>query len=120
VRIAQACNATRYLFYLTLFPQAVLSQFSHKTKATDDAIEEAEDTAALDDLDHDPGEDNASDDGEDEVIEDDIDPSVAESDAALIDDVAKKVGIDYPNVSRAEINLGRFAVSKVILISMVR
>jgi len=90
-------------------------QFSCKTKATSDSTEEAEDNAALGDLDEDNSKEHVSteDDIEDQ---DEIDPSVEENDAAIIDEVAAEVENDLglPKLSRAEVNLGHFAVTKVI------
>jgi hypothetical protein len=46
---------------------------------------------------------------------DEIDPSVDESDAAAVDVVAAEVEADatLPLLTRADINLGRFSLSKV-------
>ena len=46
---------------------------------------------------------------------DEIDPSVEESDAAAVDVVAAEVEADttLPLLTRADINLGRFSLSKV-------
>ena len=105
-----------YIFLvLTLSRKSILSQFSHKTKASEDTTEEAEDTAALDSLDEDLDED-ATGNGEEEHVEgDDIDPSVEDSDAALVDEVAAEADgdLDVPMLSRDEVNLGKFAVTKV-------
>jgi len=57
--------------------------------------------------------------GEDEEPEeedaDEIDASVEASDAAIVDEVAAEVNADdsLPTLTRAEINLGRFSLSKV-------
>jgi len=53
--------------------------------------------------------------GEEENVEDEIDPSVAESDTALVDAVAAEVDeqSDLPVLTRADINLGKYAVTKV-------
>jgi hypothetical protein len=47
--------------------------------------------------------------------DDDLDPSVVESDTAIIEQVTAEVEdhIDTPTLTRADINLGRFAVTKV-------
>ena len=47
---------------------------------------------------------------------------LAESDAAVIDAVAAEAGeeFDLPALTRAEVNLGKFAVTKVNIISLVR
>jgi hypothetical protein len=69
----------------------------------------------LGDLDEDNSEEHES--AEDNIDDqDEIDPSVEESDAAIIDEIAVEVENDpgLPKLSRAEVNLGRFAVTKVI------
>ena len=104
-----------YIFLvLTLSCKSILSQFSHKTKASKDTTEEAEDAAALDSLDDDLDEEATGND-EEEHVEDDIDPSVEASDAALVDEVAAETDgdLDVPTLSRDEVNLGKFAVTKV-------
>jgi hypothetical protein len=54
-----------------------------------------------------------ADDGDD----DELDPDVAASDAAMIGEVIEEIDEDVdgrlPPLSRADINLGRFSVSKV-------
>jgi hypothetical protein len=47
---------------------------------------------------------------------DEIDPSVEASDAAIVKEVAAETDeqADVPVLTRADINLGRFAVTKVI------
>ena len=100
---------------LTLSCKSILLQFSHKTEASEDTTEEAEDTAVLDSLDEDLDEDMMGN-GEEEHIEgDDIDPSVEDNNAALIDEVAAEANddLDVPTLSRDEVNLGKFAVTKV-------
>ena len=79
-----------------------------------DATEEAEDTTTLDDLDNNCGEENENED----ITEDDsdeVDPAVAANDAAIVDEVAADVAndADLPTLTRAEVNLGRFAITKV-------
>ena len=84
-------------------------------KATADASEEAKDAAALEELDNDIDnlEENATENLEDE-IEDGIDLSVVESDAAIVDEVAAEAEVfTLPALSRAKVNLGKFAVTKV-------
>ena len=108
-----------------LFRQSILSQFSHKTKATEDTTEEAEDDVALNELDD--GEQEMEDevDGIDEEdvedVEDEVDPSVEESDAAVVEAVAADVGDEgeVPTLTRAEVNLGKFAVTKVSITLLV-
>ena len=104
----------QYYAKTELLHQSILSQFSNKTKATMDATEEAEDTATLNELDDDHGEENENED----ITEDDsdeVDPAVAENDAAIVDEIAADVAndADLPTLTRAEVNLGRFAITKV-------
>jgi hypothetical protein len=105
-----------YIFLvLTLSRKSILSQFSQKTKVSEDTTEEAEDTAALDSLDEDLDED-ATGNGEKEHVEgDDIDLSVEDSDTALVDVVAAEADgdLDVPTLSRDEVNLEKFTVTKV-------
>jgi hypothetical protein len=92
-------------------------QFSHKTKATADATEYAEDTAILNEPDDEQlGEDEENNNkGDSEDKDEEVDPAVAESDAAIIDEVAAEVANDFdlPTLTCTEVNLGRFAVMKV-------
>ena len=69
---------------------------------------------ALYELEDDTNEEMAEN-GEEENVEDEIDPSVAESDTALVDAVAAEVDeqSDLPMLTRADINLGKYAVMKV-------
>jgi hypothetical protein len=113
--VSNLYNLTNHLSY-----QAILSQFSHKTKATTDASEEAEDTAALNDLDNDDDEvgDDATNENEDsnkEETDDKIDPAVAASDDSIVEGIAVAIenDTDLPTLTRAEVNLGQFAVTKV-------
>lgn len=79
------------------------------------ASEEAEDAAALEELDDDIDdlEETATENLEDE-IEDGIDLSVVESDAAIVNEVAAEAKVfALPALSHAEVNLGKFAVTKV-------
>jgi hypothetical protein len=99
--------------------QAILSQFSHKTTATEDATEEDEDTAALVELDDaDLGMDSTMDGTDKADAEDGIDLSMAESDAAIVEAIATEVNnvSALPTMTRTNINLGRFAVTKVSVI----
>ena len=67
------------------------------------------------DLDEDNSEEHES--TEDNVEDQDkIDPSVEENDATIIDEVAAEVENDLglPKLSHAKVNLGHFAVTKVI------
>jgi hypothetical protein len=90
-------------------------QFSHKTKASKDTTEKAEDAAVLDSLDEDLDEDTTGNGEEEHVEGDDIDPFVEDSDTALVDEVAAEADgdLDVPMLSRDEVNLGKFAVTKV-------
>ena len=96
-------------------------QFSHKTKATEDAAEEAEDTIAFDELENELGEDKTTKTAEDEGVKEDIDLSVAESDATIVDAVMAEAGEEFglPTLTRAKVNLGKFAMMKVNIISLV-
>jgi hypothetical protein len=97
--------------------QAILSQFSQKNKATADTTKDAADKAVFTDLDEVVNEDE--DDGNEAEAEDDSDelePSVEVSDNAMVDAVAAEAdeeAVDLPPLTREEINLGRFAVTKV-------
>jgi hypothetical protein len=105
-----------YIFLvLTLSRKSILSQFSHKTKASKDTTEEAEDAAALDSLNEDLDEDTTGNSEEEHVKGDDIDLSVEDSNAALVDEVAAEADgdLDVPMLSRDKVNLGKFAVTKV-------
>jgi len=85
--------------------QAILSQFSQKNKAATDTTAEAEDET---------GEDQEKiADAEDED-KDEIDPAVQASDDTVVDEVAVEADHDgLPPLTRAEVNLGRFAITKV-------
>lgn len=103
------------LCFLTPSQQSILSQFSHKLNATADASEEAKDAAALEELDNDVSdlEENATESLNDE-IENGFDLSVVESDAAIVDKIAAEAKVfALPALSRTEVNLGQFAVTKV-------
>ena len=95
----------------------ILSQFSHKTKATADANKDAEDTATLNELDDEQlGEDEENDnEGNSEDEDEEVDLAVVESDAAIVNEVAAEVAndSDLPTLTRTEVNLSRFAVHKV-------
>jgi hypothetical protein len=54
-------------------------------------------------------------------FQDELEPSVAESDTAIVDAVAAEVDEEdnIPSLTRAEVNLGRFAVTKVSLNSLI-
>jgi hypothetical protein len=81
-----------------------------------DSSENAEDDATLIALDDNNerevgnNEEEADNDGDED---DDIDPSVAESDATIIEEVAAEVDehVDAPTLTRVDINLGRFSVT---------
>jgi len=120
--VVKVCINQIYHFHsLTPFCQSILSQFSQKTKATEDTTEEAEDAAALDELEDELDKDETTENVEEEDVEDEIDPAVAESDTAIVDAVAAEVSkeSDLPALTRAEVNLGKFAVTKVNIISLV-
>jgi hypothetical protein len=71
-----------------------------------------DDDAALNEL-----EDGQADDDEepDEEDTDEIDPSVEASDNAMVDEVAAELDTEtLPSLTREEINLGRFSLSKVL------
>jgi hypothetical protein len=76
---------------------------------------EAEDTAILNDLDEEVG-DNAMNNSNEEGTDDEIDPAVAESDNSIVDGVAVEIenDADLPMLTRTEVNLRRFAVTKVM------
>ena len=90
-------------------------QFSHKTKATTDTTEEAEDNATLDELNDDRADDGNEIEVNGEDENDELDPTVAESDAAIVDEVSEEVenNLALPSLTQADVNLGRFAVTKV-------
>ena len=46
--------------------------------------------------------------------EDEVDPAVEASDNAAIDEVAAEADAELPALTRAEVNLGRFAITKVL------
>lgn len=86
------------------------------TKVTTDTSEDAEDDATFVDLEDEVGENIEMNDAtEDEEDADEIDPSVEASDADIVAQVALEADEqdDMPKLTRAEINLGRFAVTKV-------
>ena len=90
-------------------------QFSHKTKATTDTTEEAEDNATLDELNDDRADDGNEIEVNGEDENDELDPTVVESDAAMVDEVSEEVenNLALPGLTRVDANLGRFAVTKV-------
>ena len=97
----------QYYAKTELLHQSILSQFSNKTKATTDATGGAEDTATLNELDDDHGEENKNED----ITKDDsdeVDPAVAENDAAIIDEIAADIAndADLATLTRAQVNLG--------------
>jgi hypothetical protein len=101
--------ACKYLQYY----KAILSQFSKTNKASNDVDEDRADNDRFDDL-----EDNAGlGDEEAEHTEhtDETDISVELSDKVALDDVASNVELDerLPLLTRGDVNLGRFSVSKV-------
>jgi hypothetical protein len=108
-------------YYFTNPHQSILSQFSHETKATNDASEDAEDAAALDELDNELGEDNRTENKEHVGLEDEFEVSVVQSNTVMLDEVAVEVGgrLDLPVLTHAKVNLGKFAVTKVSIIIMI-
>ena len=98
------------------FVQAILSQFSQKTKASTDETDEAVDNAELASLEEVTcDEEQELDENDDEDNGDKLDPSVEASDKAMVDQVAKDAGgsSELPPLTRAQVNLGRFAITKV-------
>jgi hypothetical protein len=98
--------------YLQCF-KAILSQFSKTNKASNDADEESADNDRFNDLEDNMGlGDEEVDDAE---PDDEMDPSVQLSDKNVLDDVASDVELDerLPYLTRDDVNLGRFSVSKV-------
>lgn len=94
--------------------KAILSQFAQKNNVLQNDSETTADMAALADLDDTTGEDDEAEPDLD--IGDELDPSVEASDNAVVDDVAAEVNEDsigLPPLSRADLNLGRFAITKV-------
>ncbi|KAI0000332.1 hypothetical protein BJV77DRAFT_1147171 [Russula vinacea] len=83
---------------------------SNKTTATNDATEEAEDSAVLAKLDND---DLGMVDKSDKDAEDGDDLSMAESNATFVEDIATEANDTsaLPAMTCANINLGRFAVT---------
>jgi hypothetical protein len=80
--------------------------------------EDAEDIATLNELDDEQlgeHEENDNDNNSEEDKDEEVDPAVAESDAAIVDKVAAEVAndSDLPMLTRTEVNLGQFAVTKV-------
>jgi hypothetical protein len=94
--------------------KAILSQFSHTNKASSTTDENADDDEILHGLDDTEGEEGGEP-AVDEEDGDEVDPLVEASDAAMIEEVAAKVNADspLPPLTRAEINLGHFSLSKV-------
>jgi hypothetical protein len=54
---------------ITSFCQSILSQFSQKTKVTEDMTEEAEDAATFHELEDELGEDETTEDVDEEMLE---------------------------------------------------
>jgi len=96
--------------------QAILSQFSQKNKATADRTEDAADEEAFKDLNDTVNEEDGEEAEADIEDADELEPSVEASDSAMVDQVAAELeedSADMPPLTRAEINLGRFAITKV-------
>jgi hypothetical protein len=103
--------------------QAILSQFSQKNKATTDLTEDAADEEAFKDLDDTVNEEDGEAAKADIEDADELEPSVEASDNAMVDQVATELeegSADMPPLTRAEINLGRFAITKVCCNHYVR
>ena len=86
------------------------------TKATTDTSEDAKDDATFVDLEDEVSENIEMNDAtEDEADADEIDPLVEASDADIVAQVALEADEqdDMPKLTHAEINLGRFTVTKV-------
>jgi hypothetical protein len=83
------------------------------------ATDEDEDATAFREIDDDQDEDNdppqPPEGTEDDDDDDELEPSVAESDAALIDEAAAETeeSADTPTLTWADVNLGKFTVTKV-------
>ena len=88
-------------------------------KATVDSTEVAEDNTALEELDDDSSDEGEAENSDEEDKEEEIDPSVAASDAAVIDEVVAELEQDFdlPRLTHAEVNLGKFTVMKVMFLS---
>jgi hypothetical protein len=68
----------------------------------------------LEDEDNEDVEDQDAESSEkDDEDEDEVDPAVEASDNAAIDEVAAEADAELPPLTRAEVNLGRFAITKV-------
>jgi hypothetical protein len=100
-----------------LSSQAILGQFSRKCKATNDGKEDAEDEGLLKEIDEPEDEaDIEACEGEDEDRE--------ASDEIVLMDVDKELEEDevdehkIPELTRDEVNLGRFSILKVQLSSV--
>jgi len=111
-------NQYRYpipILYLSLLPQAILSQFSHAKKLSDNAKENDEDNTALEELEYKDGKEYTEAELDDD---DNIDPSVQSSDAAMVDEVAADADADesLPQLTQQQINLGQFSLSKVWIV----
>ena len=103
------------LYYIVIISKpfkSVLSQFSHKKKADENDGKDNEDD------DTDPIDNNScgnADDGNKSDSGDEVDSSVEELDANMVDTVADEVDKDesLPKLSLTEVNLSKFAVTKV-------
>jgi hypothetical protein len=102
--------------------QAILSQFSKKNNGKSKENEVAEDNAAFEDLECTADDEEMDPDDEEECDDDDdIDATVESSDCAMIDalvdemvgEVEDNDSFEFRQLTREEINLGRFSLLKV-------
>jgi hypothetical protein len=100
--------------------QAILSQFSQNTKASDDEEDEEHNADLFKNLSDEEEEDDDAD-AEPQLDDDEVDPIVDASDAAMIQEVIAGVGYGdrIPMLSHTEINVGCFSVFKVSFITSV-
>jgi hypothetical protein len=96
-------------------PQAILSQFSKTNKATTDSDDHDEDDAVFSGLQEVDDEEEVEPEMDDDDG-DEIDSAVDASDNVMVDEVAREVEEEEAweeQLTRADINLGRFSLSKV-------
>jgi hypothetical protein len=92
-----------------------MSQFSQTRKASSSSDDNGEDDAALWELEDEDGKEPEEPEVEDG---DKLDPAVQLSDSAIVDEVAAETDADssLPQLTREQINLGRFSLSKVCIV----
>jgi hypothetical protein len=82
-----------------------------------DSTEDTADEAAFEDLNNTTNEEEEEMEADDNDNNDELEPSIEASDNAMVDVVAAEVGEDdsgdVPPLTQAEVNLGRFAITKV-------